>query len=88
MSKFTPGPWFVIEGFEQYYIGESLRSDTAFANCTGKTWEEAKANAHLMAAAPDLLEALMNSLECLLNDYHSKADIDLARATIAKARRG
>jgi hypothetical protein len=61
----TPGPWFVIPhnqggGFE---IGDKPTVDTANVLCTRFEWPEKSAemaaNARLIAAAPELLEALV-----------------------------
>ncbi|BAR92359.1 hypothetical protein [Pseudomonas phage PS-1] len=92
---FTPGPWTYSRwdqrGTTSFYIAQAdgapytpnysdvatLISDT----CSGEMVSIQEANARLIAAAPDLLEAL----ECLLEMGHAKAG-DLARAAIAKAR--
>jgi len=53
----TPGPWYIEEhnpGEFDITSGEGGKI-IAMADCEGK---EAKANAHLIAAAPELLEAL------------------------------
>lgn len=62
MATHTPGPWNLWTGqtgaFE-VYVGEPLRGDVIVQR---HDWnhkaEESKANAHLIAAAPDLLAAL------------------------------
>jgi len=56
----TPGPWFVGKLTANVYFGNS--SGELIAQCGGykfkqKPEHEEKANAHLIAAAPDLLEA-------------------------------
>ena len=59
--KGTKGIWEVLFiEFENYDILCVAREDTAISQQTfgGKATEEMKANAHLIAAAPDLLEAL------------------------------
>lgn len=102
-TKFTPGPWWAAIGKDQpvpYYRGliSVLSSDPHISICTGETGDQSgrtcgrdewEANASLIAAAPDLYEAL----ELLLNDVeHYPAwqrpchAVDSARAALAKAR--
>lgn len=88
MSEWTPGPWEAVNERDV---------DTADGKCIaimGVGVDEFEANAHLIAAAPDLYEALEKILrECgdemsdgyLANFVHSdKASV--ARAALAKAR--
>ena len=53
-NKFTPGPWYVHDrpqqGLSNYTIGDDETSVVAWASC--------RANARLISAAPDLLDAL------------------------------
>jgi hypothetical protein len=87
----TPGPWRVFDAF----VDLEIVSDRPTANATEslvqfKGQRNAKANARLMAAAPELLEALKNI------DFHIRqgkilerdACITQARAAIAKAEGG
>ncbi|MHC1670482.1 hypothetical protein ACODUO_15080 [Stenotrophomonas maltophilia] len=76
MSKHTKGPWKWksdqrMGGFHVYMdtaIGKRsgyeshhhLEMDFSLYPEDGEQWEEAKANARLIAAAPELLEALSN----------------------------
>ena len=58
--KHTPGPWKVIILDNQTYINPNRRSDeyALIARIHGNANPDLqKANAHLIAAAPDLLEA-------------------------------
>ena len=82
--SFTPGTWETLK-FSQH----ELQTDFAMVKIGERVHmigysDEDKANAHLIAAAPDLLEAL----EALL-DYENgiqKATAEqMARAAIAKA---
>ena len=94
----TPGPWFVNGPYDSpcdYFIRtyhDEEHFDIACANVdeTGNS----RANARLIAAAPELLEALESFLRCpsvgsdgpgtstlRVMDYHLKS----ARAAIAKA---
>ncbi len=87
MSKHTPGPWFVTGNMTLYVesrIGGGLAQEIAAVGPTEADsgyGPQQRANADLIAAAPDLLRAL----ECLLEMGHAKAG-DLARAALAKAR--
>jgi len=59
MSKHTPGPWHVDAGDYKYHIYYSReQSDHYFVDVDGNDDDEAKANARLIAAAPELLAAL------------------------------
>ena len=95
-TKHTPGPW---ELRHERYCGKTdhvIRIGTAsvyFNRGIGNTEETAIANARLIAASPDLLEALQSitkSYDELLEKYgkaHGWGTIesDNARAAIAKA---
>ena len=90
MSGHTPGPWrahgFVVAGGQ----GELRVVHTGSGNVPRA---EARANARLIAAAPDLLEvakmaATVAAMECGMGDEPGFAPADLlkvARAAIAKA---
>lgn len=67
MSEHTPGPWEVfldddfypgIEAKDRRYSIIVFGDEGGDCGVQGKTHEEALANARLIAAAPDLLEAL------------------------------
>jgi hypothetical protein len=93
-SKHTPGPWTVGKsdaGFS-IYAGDLLIVDLV----SGITDDEADANASLIGAAPDLLEALhqIDLLDEIVHDPHTDEWRDSYRATqqavaaaIAKAER-
>jgi len=58
--KHTPGPWHVIPGVEGLFVA-SKEHDEYYALATAHTLDERpemEANAKLIAAAPQLLEAL------------------------------
>jgi hypothetical protein len=63
-TRHTPGPWEVYTWADKTEVGVSpcdmSRSDIADCNtdCTDISYEEKLANARLIAAAPELLEAL------------------------------
>ena len=65
-NKFTPGPWNNMPKTEYVPICKQDEAGLAlgFINSTNlERTAEGKANAYLIAAAPDLLEALENLLQ-------------------------
>ena len=92
MSKATPGPWFAEQdGLWQVWHNEGI-AHIAEVSVGVMPDHSGKANAHLIAAAPDLLAELQN----IANADPSKWDADMrdqfqqwaqsrARAAIAKA---
>ena len=83
----TKGPWIFTPG-NMPAIADSTCAPVAM-QCRRGTPEEAKANAQLIAAAPELLEALERLLlrcEEILPSYDAKDVIEPARAAIAKAK--
>lgn len=99
MSEFkgTPGPWFIkpvpnctLEGAVnviQTHNNNGLGFHIAYASGwidDKETKAEADANACILAAAPELLEALKDALHA--HDKHGEhSEWDYARAAIAKA---
>lgn len=96
----TPGPWFAhdfsgVSGGNEVVASDYCVSCTtpdhitvAFMGnglrCAREEWE---ANARLIAAAPDLLEALEDLLhQARLSESEGGWDFEQARAAIAKAR--
>ena len=82
-------PEFLGHKMESRYIVKGL---TVIAEMGGGTKEEAKANAHLIAAAPDMYEALRSGVEGIrLNprgkerDLAIRAFMFLAEKALAKA---
>lgn len=91
--KWTPGKWSVYEVERETYwpgIDAGRTSIVVWGDqqenngVQGDTLEEAKANAHLIAAAPDLYEAL-DRLVRYINAPSTEAYLS-ARAALAKAR--
>jgi hypothetical protein len=67
-GRHTPGPW-QVPSFAPWQVNskDALPGTFVIASChedrhTGRTREERNANARLIAAAPDLLEAAKNAL--------------------------
>lgn len=91
MSKFTEGEWFAKrDGWSTVYvecrIGGGMLQEVAACGPTASGPDEQEANARLIAAAPDLLEAISEIINdggkfVMTNEAHRKA-----RAAIAKAR--
>lgn len=98
-SKATPGPWFVVnDGTDDEPMmsvkaariaGKAPRHAVAICATGDSPQEMENANARLIAAAPDMLEALTLALPHLeavaLKDNAAYA---LARAAITKATQG
>ena len=90
----TPGPWRIVR-IDGELVGSIFRGKTRI--CAGiiddiKLHSEAEANAHLIAAAPEMLEVL----EWLAEEFDRRdlgdgamfcdSDIEQVRAAIRKAR--
>ncbi len=106
MSKHTPKPWIsaptgdIMKGYSQPFGVGNPYKGTLVCGCFGDISggeEVSRANARLIAAAPDLLEALRNLVKCH-DDWNadvqkiigrlvnwSPAYLDDARSAIAKA---
>lgn len=95
--KGTPGPWFEHrEGFSTVYVEARLRAgviqEVAACGPTEAGAEAQSANARLIAAAPELLDALQdfmsassgNTQSCG-HDFECICRFDKAKAAIAKA---
>ena len=95
MSKHTPGPWLIAESVVSRHAVTNMRrirskneglEHGAVCDVYGiQDGSEASANARLIAAAPDLLEALQGIVSA--DDAHelTQKHIESARAAIAKA---
>jgi hypothetical protein len=89
----TPGPWKVWKlssGITYVCETEERGRHSHFCQVqTGYFWPEGEENARLIAAAPDLLEALRQSLDWMAFatvDYRDDdPPLTLARAAISKA---
>lgn len=84
-SKHTPGPWYIPMPSMGFSEIRSANGDLVFGIAAGDTHEKqpddiCDANARLIAAAPDMLEALqyiVNNQWCF--------DMNVLKAAIAKA---
>lgn len=110
MSKHTPGPWNVdpdcwgdiqADGAEiaTVFDSDDFGCEYLISGSITASEDEAKANARLIAAAPDLLAALSHLFDCLpvgdkgrrmfptstLHAADLNRALDIARAAISKA---
>lgn len=89
-NKHTPGPWHVHKGTKWHHVRAFNGNWVMEANYSHSVVRQ-HADASLIAAAPELLEALM-ALEVLLSplayDSTQKDWLNRARAAIAKATGG
>ena len=84
MAKHTPGPWQVVSGAVQTEKGIPIaKMDREVGNGTVPT--ERDKNAHLIAAAPDLLAALQVVQSVLPDNGRGAWATATARAAIDKA---
>lgn len=87
--KHTPGPWKTHALTKSHGIYDQTGTSVAkVGDAFGVCAERRAADARLIAAAPDLLEALRNltlTAARYLPDYNEHPDIQAAEAAIAKA---
>lgn len=91
MSKHTPGPWYFLPDRNgRLQVGPSINYTVAAMWVTPLEGQEA--NARLISAAPELLEALEKCrkelsawMQCYCEDAATQEAISQARAAIAKA---
>ncbi|HHR6166584.1 TPA: hypothetical protein ACS8GQ_003785 [Providencia alcalifaciens] len=83
--KGTPAPW----NYNENFCGTVSSSNRTMVACIYPRDNEMKANARLIAAAPELLEALIELTESAKEAIDGLGDlsdaIDTAKAAIAKA---
>jgi hypothetical protein len=89
MSKHTPGPW-VVDPRAKLRVFAANKATVASAGCTDTERSSWEANARLIAAAPELLEALQLMLDAHLDTSGTDGPLqmaakDAADAAIAKA---
>lgn len=93
VTKHTPGPWFidgnVIRGDKQRNGSISIACTLNIAYPYGRwSGESEQANARLIAAAPELLEALQDMVDYYGTASASVEALHKARSAIAKATGG
>ena len=89
MSKHTPGPWRVVDSWNDHMVEGQNGEEIIWQDGPHDTPTINEANARLIAAAPDLLAALEQLVA--VKDYSDRIwgatfDWDAARAAIAKAK--
>ena len=101
-TKYTQGPWWVLRVIrrpgpeDDFFLLEGIDSETgnrieiASLHWLLKSDEECRANADLIAAGPDLLNALEDAVKALNsgNGVKQLKAAEKARAVIAKAKEG
>lgn len=91
-GQHTAGPWHVGENNDQAIVFDA----DGWAVCDCKTYhrkgriDEMRSNARLIAAAPDLLDALERAVKWLVicDDPRSEKDLAVAETALRKARGG
>lgn len=96
MPKYTAGPWEASEGYPSdiWHVDMPSRKYSVVVSRAEEDWDmavkEVQANAHLIAAAPELLDALETLLLSTERDdinFRVRA-MEAAREAIAKAEGG
>ncbi len=87
MNKHTPGPWFVM-GCDVKPLGD--RPFICWTGTPERKLEEARANARLIAAAPEMLEVCEHALSVLnakeIDALQAFTMVERLKAVINKAR--
>jgi len=86
--KHTKGPWDVVvrsteKGISGYVGANNSTEVLATVECPN---EQGMSNAQLIAAAPEMLEALEEFLRCGPNAGHNRDLLELIESVIKKAR--
>jgi len=85
-TKHTPGPWAVVSSWDDYMVEGPNKEEIIFQDGPYQTPSIKEANARLIAAAPDLFEALKHMVEvCPAIDPNGEEAHIKACAAIAKA---
>ena len=86
--KWTPGPWRAVMGSRHVVDVFAGDRDVVSVYGGGVGFEYRDANAHLIAAAPDLYAALeaMTARMSLYSGHHDDALTAMGKAALAKAR--
>ena len=87
MSEHTPGPWRVggVEDLRHGRGRQIAADDAKICVVYGVRDPDVKANANLIAAAPEMLEALRSAMQCLDDFVGDGPTYRMVEAAIAKA---
>jgi hypothetical protein len=85
MKKHTPGPWRIVTSWYDYMVEGPNGEEIIWQDGAYDTPTISKADAYLMAAAPDLLEALRSITDAADEKRVTEKHYEIARAAIAKA---
>lgn len=96
-TKHTPGPWTAVRCKHGWHIGPQPSGTCGIRdNTDGSKYEEHEANSNLIAAAPDMLEALEECVHILRTiplladgnlESMTEAACNMAQDVIAKAKK-
>lgn len=84
MLDHTPGPWYEEEGWIVDGDKRTICDPRCMDPADPDNLVEMDANARLIAAAPELLEALRECLDILGVNYFPEELVDRGRAILAK----
>ena len=86
-TNWTPGPWLIRTTAQTVGTKGKLTAAVYPCDATGDNTPEGEANAHLIAAAPDLYAWLERCL-AMVDDGVGPPDWDGIRVALSKARGG
>jgi len=84
-EKYTPGPW-VADGPFVGTASETRELNHDILSACHDNFNQALANAKLIAAAPDMLEALEKAEKWLKGWASAEHELEIIQAAIAKAK--
>lgn len=90
-TKFTAGPWeaFNRDNYQSIFAKGYERTICvveSYSKGFGHDRDERDANAHLIAAAPELYEALEDVIGLIPLEFEQSPMVSFAKAALAKAR--
>ncbi len=90
-TKFTAGPWeaFNRDNYQSIFAKGYERTICvveSYSKGFGPDRDERDANAHLIAAAPELYESLKDVLGLITPEFEQSPMVSFAKAALAKAR--
>ena len=85
-AKFTKGPWVARGKTPSRIYGMQRKDKEVIVAATGSVINEAGANAHLIAAAPEMYEMLEYVMKCAAMQDNLTIDANEISKLLAKAR--